>query len=275
MKTTGLPKPINDIQKEFRTLCENGGGQKGGPPRGKVQELLRHAGKSLNKLAYTEIADHLSALPNHNPWHVCFAVGMSWGHLAKLELTFTEAVADLLSDWNAADLKTACSFHLERGPQPIHDSISGAYQLFQSVKLPAELPDDLKKIGRAQERWLSPIVSLNRPKYIGSWNATAMFMVALFAQPKLADTMTEQSFMLPPGGPIFNALKLLHQTHILPEPPSGSELDESSFEPGALYVNNNMMEGLLKGMADCSMLDIHSGLYMLGTRYPLSNQWLS
>lgn len=189
MKTAGFPKPINDIQKEFRALCENGGGQKGGPPRGKVQELLRHAGKSLNKLAYDEIAEHLSALPNHNPWHVCFAVGMSWGHLAKLDLTFTEAVVNLLEDWNAADLQTACSKHLERGPQPIHDSLSGAYQLFQSVKLPSDLPDDLKKIGRAQERWLSPIVSPSRPKYIGSWNATAMFMVALFAQPKLAETM--------------------------------------------------------------------------------------
>ena len=274
MKTTGFPKPLNDAQKEFRELCEAGGGMKGGPTRTKVQLLLSKAGKSLNQFGFAEAGSHIAALPHLNPWHVCFGVGMSWGHLAKLDLTFTEAVAKLLADWNATDLQTACSFHMERGPQPIHDSLSGAYQLFQAVKLPDGLPTDLKTIGRAQERWLAPILSPARPKYIGSWNATAMFMVALFAQPALAATMKERVFMLPPGGPIYNALKLLHQTHILPEPPAGSELDDASFEPGALYLNNAIMEDLLKGMPDWGMIDVHSGLYMLGTRFTMSNQWL-
>lgn len=274
MKTTGFPKPLNDAQREFRELCEAGGGRNGGPPRTKVQQLLRAAGKSLNAFGYDEIGSHLKALPDHNPWHVCFAVGMSWGHLAKLDITFTEAAANLMSDWNSSDLQTACSYHMERGPQPIHDSLSGAYQLFQMVKLPDALPDNLKSIGRAQERWLTPILSPQRPKYIGSWNATAMFMVALFAQPTLASTMVDRSVMLPPGGPIYNALHLLHRAHMLPKPPAGSELDDQAFEPGAIYENNATMEDLLKGLPDWSMIDLHSGLYMLGTRYPLSNQWL-
>lgn len=274
MKTTGFPAPINDAQKAFRDLCEKGGGPNGGPPRGKVQALLDDAGKSLNEFAYEEIEDHLTALHDRNPWHVCFAVGLSWGHLAKLDLTFTEAAVNCLQDWNGSDLKTACSFHLERGPGPIHDSLSGGYQLFQKVKLPDELPTDLKKLGHAQQRWLSPILSPQRPKYIGSWNATAMFMVALFAQPQLAATVLDQTVMLPPGGPIFNALKLLRKAHVLPRDPSGSELDDEAFEPGSLYENNALMADLLKGHAGWSMLDLHSGLYILGTRYPLSNQWL-
>lgn len=274
MKTTGFPAPINDAQKAFRELCEKGGGPHGGPPRGKVQELLHEAGMSLNEFAYTEVAEHLSALSDHNPWHVCFAIGLSWGHLAQLDLTFTEAAVNCLAHWNATDLATACSFHLERGPQPIHDSLSGAYQLFQTVKLPDGLPDDLVKIGRAQERWLTPILSPQRPKYIGSWNATAMFMVALFAQPKLAQTMTESTFMLPPGGPIFNGLKLLRKAHVLTSDPAGSELDDEAFEPGAIYLNNNLMAGLIPGHADWSMLDVHSGIYILGTRHPMSNQWI-
>ena len=274
MKTTGFPSPINDAQKAFRELCEKGGGQNGGPPRSKVQALLREAGQSLNSFGYDEIGEHLSHLADRNPWHVCYAVGLSWGHLAKLDLTFTEAAVSTLENWNSGDLATACSFHMERGPQPIHDSLAGGHQLFEKVKLPAALPDNLKSIGRAQERWLSPIVSPDRPKYIGSWNATAMFMVALFAQPALAATMTERTVMLPPGGPIFNALKLLRKAHILPTDPAGSELDDASFEPGAIYENNALMEGLLKGGPDWSMLDVHSGLYILGTRFPHSNQWL-
>lgn len=274
MKTTGFPKPINDLQQRFRELSEAGGGPKGGPPRPAVQKLLRDGGQKLNDFAYEEIEVHLTKLSHHNPWHVCFAVGLSWGHLAKLDLTFTQAAANTLADWNATDLKTACSFHMERGPEPIHDSLSGGYQLFQKVKLSAGLPADLRSIARAQDRWLSPILSPQRPKYIGSWNATAMFMVALFAQPQLAATMRERIVMLPPGGPIFAALKLLHQAHVLTKPPAGSALDDESFEPGALYENNATMEELLKGLPDWSMLDVHSGLYLLGTRYPHSNQWL-
>lgn len=275
MKTTGFPTPINDAQKAFRELCEKGGGPNSGPPRGKVQALLDDAGKSLNRLAYDEIGEHLDALADRNPWHVCFAVGLAWGHLAKLDLTFTEAAVNTLENWNSSDLATACSYHMERGPDPIHHSLSGAYQLFQRVRLPEKLPDDLTRIGRSQERWLAPILSPDRPKYIGSWNATAMFMVALFAQPALAATMTDRVFMLPPGGPIFAALKLLHRAHVLSRPPAGSDLDDEAFEPGSIYENNALMEELLKGHQGWSMLDVHSGLYMLGTRYPLSNQWLN
>lgn len=96
MKTTGFPSPINDAQKAFRELCEKGGGQGGGPPRGKVQALLDDAGKKLNAFAYDEIGEHLTTLSDRNPWHVCFAVGLSWGHLAKLDLTFTESAVNTL-----------------------------------------------------------------------------------------------------------------------------------------------------------------------------------
>jgi hypothetical protein len=87
--------------------------------------------------------------------------------------------------------------------------------------------------------------------------------------------MRERTVMLPPGGPIFAALGLLHQAHVLAKPPAGSALDDESFEPGALYENNATMEELIKGLSDWSMLDVHSGLYLLGTRYPHSNQWLT
>lgn len=273
MKTTGFSKAVNGTQEEFLTLCELGGGTGGGPAHSKVQQLLRASGKKLNDFAYNEVAEQMAALPGKNLWHICFAIGMSWGHLARLDLTFTEAATNLLEDWNDDDLKVARQFHYERGPEPIEQSLRGGAILFSKVKLPDGLPNTVKGIARAQERWLSPIVSSDRPKYIGAWNATAMFMAAMFAQPDLAMTYRELSVMLPPGGPIFGALKLLHQVHILHQGPDGSALDEEAFEPGVIYSNNGLFVDLLKGLNDCSLIYIHSGLYMLGTRLPESKAW--
>jgi hypothetical protein len=221
------------------------------------------------------MAEHLGAYPDANPWHVCFAVGLCWGHLAKLDVDFTGAVVNLLADWNDEDLATARSFHLERGPDPIEQSLRGAHMLFGRVTLPSTLPSTLRQMSMAQERWLSPILTgSNRPRYIGSWNATAMFMTALFARPELAAEQVEPPPVLPPGGPIFGGLKILHQVGTLSRPPAGSELDDQAFEPGALYENNALLADLRRGRDDWSLVDVHSGVYMLGTRHPQSNTWL-
>ncbi|HTU34295.1 MAG TPA: hypothetical protein VMF66_10875 [Candidatus Acidoferrum sp.] len=273
MKIDGLPKPINATQEEFLNLCKLGGGSNGGPARSKVQQLLRARGQKLNERAYDEVAIQMEEFASRNPWHVCFAIGMSWGRLAKLELAFTAAAVNLIEEWNDGDLKIARAFHFERGPEPIEHSLRGAHILFSKVTLPSKLPNTFDGLRRAQDRWLSPILSPERPRYIGSWNATAMFMAALFAQPDLAKAYRDLSVMLPPGGPIFAALKVLHQVHILSKPPDGSALDDEAFEPGVIYSNNALFEELLKGLADCSLIDLHSGLYMLGTRLPESKQW--
>ena len=268
-----INNPINDCQREFNRLCELGGGLGGGPARTKVRDVLRASGQRLNGLAYREIAEHLAAYPNANPWYVCFAVGLSWGHLAKLHIDFTGAAISVLESLNGSDLADAKTFALERGPVPIENSLIGAHTLFGRVKLPATLPDSLERLGRAQERWLTPILSPERPRYIGSWNATAMFMTALFAQPDLAKTCKNQPPTLPPGGPIHRGLQLLHQAKILSRPPAGSELDDAAFEPGAIYENNALLADIHCGHADWSLIDVHSGVYMLGTRHPHSDTW--
>jgi hypothetical protein len=221
------------------------------------------------------MASHMAAFPTANPWHICFAVGLSWGHLARLDLAFTEAVCNVLTSWSVAEFRRAQSFHLERGPDPIAQSLTGARALFAKVILPAALPADLKQLERAQERWLSPILSpVDRPPYIGAWNATAMFMIALFAQPALAATHITPPPMLPPGGPIHNGLSLLHRAGVLSRPPAGSELDDASFEPGAIYENNGLLAEICKQLPDWSLIDAHSGVYMLGTRHPHSGTWI-
>ncbi len=271
-----ISKPINSLQEDFNVLCDKGGGRGGGPARSPVQDLLHHGSKSLNATAYQETQEHLEQFSDRNPWHVCFAVGLSWGHLAKLDLDFTDAATLVLSDLDGAALADAKKFHLERGATPIEQSLISGYQMFQDVRLPSALPDSLTSYGRAQERWLSPLLSPTSEKrrYMGAWNATAMFMVGIFSNPKLGRQLLDQTVLLPPSGAIHRALAILHHAHILSAPPSGTELDDQSFEPGALYVNNALMAGLLKGHDDWSMVDLHTGLYLLGTRFPVSSKWV-
>jgi hypothetical protein len=220
-----LPKAINDTQRVFAQLCEKGGGIKGGPARTKVLELIIDSGKSLNTFAYAEMEQALKDNPNANPWHVCFAVGLCWGHLAVLSPDFIRAAVNFIETGSMSSLHSASGFHYERGPDPISQSLRGGRVLFAKVVLPQTLPETLKGIGRAQERWLTPIISPERPKYIGSWNATAMFMTALFAQPSLTAGLVTPEVMLPPGGPIYAGLSLLHKTHVLAKAPTCSARD--------------------------------------------------
>ncbi|AMB44177.1 hypothetical protein [Methylobacterium sp. AMS5] len=274
MDTKGFPRPVNETQREFLRLCEAGGGARGAAPRGKVLELLRASGKSLNLLAHREAQAHLAAYPSANPWHVCFAIGLSWGHLARLDVNFTGAVAGVLGHWNDGDLAAAKTFHMERGPTPIEQSLRGAHNLFGRVLLPDALPTTLDRLATAQQRWFAPILTgPDRPRYIGSWNATAMFMVALFAQPGLAASQVEPKPMLPPGGPIFRGLQMLHKAGVLRNGPASTELDDQAFEPGALYVNNSLLQELCAGLPSWGLIDAHSGVYMLGTRHPQSDSW--
>lgn len=275
MAKFSLPKPLNHTQRVFAELCAKGGGIKGGPARTRVQELLKESGQQLNKLAKEEIEHALEICSDRNPWHVCFAVGVAWGHLAILNDDYLVAAVNCLENLHDHDLKIARSYHFERGALPVEQSLKGGYQILSTIAFPEALPSSLKGMRTAQERLLGRILSKDRPKYIGAWNATAMFMVAFMSNDALKSAMTTAEVILPPGGPIHAALSILHQTHVLPKKPEGSELDDESFEPGAIHANTGLMEDLAKGCAGWDLLDVHSGLYLLGTRYPDSDKWLT
>lgn len=269
-----IKEPVNDAQKAFNLLCEKAGGTGGGPSQTAVLDLLKDSGQALNRFAISQVASHLSALPEANPWHVCFAIGLSWGHLAKLDIAFTEAATIALRDGTRENLQRAGAFHLERGPQPIIDSLTSGRTLFSTVLLPDSLPSNISRLDHAQQRWLTPIISPNRPRYMGAWNATAMFMVALFAQPELAQTHKGPQLMLPPGGPIHAGLSLMHRVKLITRPPVGSDLDDAAFEPGAIYENNALLHELCAKLSGWGLIDVHSGVYMLGTRHPQSKDWV-
>ena len=266
---------MNEIQQRFAELCKKGGGPRGGPARGRVQDLLKDGGERLNRLAFDETREALEDNRGSDPWHVCFAVGLAWGHLAQLEKAFISQAVEYLRSGDALQLDEASKFCLERGPEPLRASLAGAKILFETVRLPTELPDSLDQIDRAQQRWLGKITGPQRPRYIGSWNATAMFMVASFAQPKLAQTMRRNDFMLPPGGPITVALAKLHRVHTISSRPAGGDMDDDGWEPGVLYENNALMAELIPGPTNLNMIDLHSGLYLLGTNHPQADSWIS
>jgi len=265
----------NEIQRRYAELCAAGGGQRGGPVRGKVQALLKEGGERLNRLAFEETADALAHNAYASPWRVAFAVGLAWGHLAVLDEEFLAQAVRYLETDDALALDAASRFHVERGPEPLRASLASARFLFESVRLPKDFPPTLAGIKSAQDRWLSPLVGPHRPRYIASWNATAMFMVAAFAQPSLAATMKGADFVLPPGGPITVALARLHRDHLLSRAPSGGQLDDEGWEPGVLFENNALMAELIAGPHDLNMIDLHSGLYLLGTNHPQADQWIA
>jgi hypothetical protein len=269
MKPVGLPLK-NKIQHRFKELCENGGG----PLRGKVQALLKEAGTSLNEFGFEETALHLDKFSDRNPWHVCFAVSLAWGHLAQLKIEMTEAVVEFLESHDGLWLDEAAKYCMERGPDAIRRPLANAYQVFETTRLPANLPTTLKGMKSAEDRWLGKVLGPPRVPYIGSWNSTAMFMVALFAQPELGRSMKEVEVILPPGGPIFTALKVLHSVKLLPHGPDGNDMDDGGWEPGVLFNNNDLMQQLIAGPHDLNMIDLHSGLYMLGTKYAFADQWV-
>lgn len=270
-----ISKPVNEVQVRWNDLCSKGGGRSGGPPRGKVQELLHWGGATLNNMAHNEITQNLAEFPNRDPWKICFALGLGWGHLAKIDIDFTDAATTVLDTLDASAMRDACAFHLERGKEPIRQSLEGGYTMFQKGLLPPQLPQTLARYRRAQERWLGPLLSTTgvRPRYIGSWNATAMFMVGIFSNKFLWNELRDCEVMLPPGGPIYNGLRLLHEAHITSQRPAGTDLDDAGFEPGAIYENNGLMKELIAGR-NWSLIDIHTGLYMLGTRDPRSENWI-
>jgi hypothetical protein len=268
-----ISSPVNDTQRRFNVLCARGGGQRGGPPLTSIQNLLHDSGAQLTLLLHRDITSTLSNFPGSNPWHVCFVLGICWGRLARLDPEFVAAALRLIDNWNDSDLRTARQFHYERGPEPIDHSLMGGHLLFQRVVLPPALPNDLNQCRRAQERWLARIISPERPRYIGSWNATAMFMAAVASDVQLFMQLTTPVVMLPPGGPVFNALSILHRVHILSSRPSGNELDDEAFEPGAIYENNALFQEIHRGHDGWNLLDVHSGLYMLGTHLAESDTW--
>jgi hypothetical protein len=270
-----ISNPTNNAQKEFNKLCALGGGVRGGPARTRVQEILRSYGTRLNQLAHEETRNAFTNHPDANPWHVCFAMGMVWGHFAQLTPAFISAAIRLMENWNDADLTVAKAYPLQKGADPIEHSLRGAHILFQKVVLPDRLPDSLTGIARAQDRWLGRILGPDRPYFFGGWNATAMFMVALFAQPGLAASHRSPPPVLPPCGPIYTGLQYLHRAGILARQPSGSELDDDGAEPGVIYENNALLAEVLMGCTDWSMIDAHSGVYMLGTKHPHADSWLA
>ena len=266
-----IAKPINSTQLEFNMLCDKGGGSKSGPLPHKVKALLARSGKALNEIARSQAAEHMMEYADRNPWHVCYALAMNWGHLAQRDLAFTGAAVGLLVDWNDTDRKLASKFRTNRGQAAVENSLLGAYEVFNNVTLPKTLPDTLPAMQDAQERWLKYIVA-KRPKYIGSWNAVALFMVALFLRKPLADAMDKPSVLLPPGGPIAKGIATLVNAHVLTSGPSATD-DDDGLNLSAIFVDNAIFYQLKLGIADWNVLDVHSGLYMLGTGLPESDTW--
>ena len=265
-----ISSPLNECQRQFNELCKKGGGRKGGPARTKVQQLVRDEGKLLNQSAYDEVSHALTVASASNPWHVLFAIGLCWGEMARYSDKYLLAAVAAIASWNDMDRAEATKHYTQKGHELLEGSLRSASVVFEKLGTTlSAIPETIEEHNKLQGRWFTRLNALN-PSYIGPWNATALFMVALFARPKLAQTMKTLGPVLPSGGPISRALNLLYQVGVTNHPAQALEDDVRLSALAGATADNGTMQELIVGMSDCSMVDMHSGLYMLGSRDPRS-----
>jgi hypothetical protein len=137
--------------------------------------------------------------------------------------------------------------------------------MFERVEMPEAIPNDLRGLREVQEKWLRPCTKQDRPHYIGSWNSVALFMAAMF-QNGLWRKLSDLQVILPIGGAIYGSLLQLSRDHVLLRRPARDDRLDEKFELGAITNNNGLMLELLARHHDRCTMDVHSGLYQLGTR---------
>ncbi len=254
---------VRQLQDDFNKLCERSNGR---PDKREVQKLLERAGKALNETGYEEAQATFAELTGHNPWHICFAMALVWGHLAHPRRDFVGAAVRYLDKKKDTDLAIALRAYNERGPDPIKRSLEAARTMFCLVDMPERLPETLRALGEAQQRWLTPLYGPNHPPYMGNWNATGMFKMALFQNPTLAGELRDNIVYLPPGGPFDAGLRRLRRHGLLKDSPP--ERDEASFDWLAIAASNKLLMEIHGSWDGWSLLDAHSGVYMLGFKLP-------
>jgi hypothetical protein len=227
----------------------------------------------LNSNAYSEVASALNTGDECNPWHVFFALGLCWGEMARYSDRYLLAAVGAISSWNDADRGEATKHCTQKGHELLEGSLRSASVVFDQIGTAlSTIPETLEEHNKLQGRWFRRLNALN-PSYIGPWNATALFMVALFARPTLAKTMRTLGPILPSGGPISRALNLLYQVGVTNHGAQSLEDDVRFSALAGATADNGTMQELIVGMGDCSMVDMHSGLYMLGSRDPRSDSY--
>lgn len=87
--------------------------------------------------------------------------------------------------------------------------------------------------------------------------------------------MTHVRPRLPISAPIREGLKVMRDFGLTARSPSSALVDWDAFEPAELYQDNDILEevGRAGGVAD--LLELHSGLFLLGTEDRLSSRWIT
>lgn len=262
-----IRKPINPTQHEYNELCRKGGGIKSGPARSRVLALLQASGAKINEGAHAELKSHLDAVGPGNPWYVFYALGLSWGHIAKHSEEFTAAAAAYLDHGAPSDLARAQEFYTERGREPIKNSLESGRILLQAATfIPVGVPSEIGQLADIQRKWNPLCFGPRKIPWIGKWNGTSMFLVALLSSPALWKMLKDGTVLLPSGGPISTGLELMHAAHLISARPDRLEPENNQDKLGSLSLDNGLMWELHKGLPSSNMVDIHSGLYELGTR---------
>lgn len=262
-----ISKPLNRIQRDWNALVHDASAENRKIGRSELHRLLITKSRPHTDFAINEMQSQLGELHKYNPWHVLYALGLAWGHFASLDIGFTSEAVEAIATGSPTATAAACKYHLERGPDGIERSLRGARQLFALVPPPATIPDNIRSLARLQQRFYGPSLRAEtRPYGVGGWNATALILMALFARPDLADQLKSSDILMPPSGTISAALALLHRASLVSQRPLET-LSEDAFDAAATAANTVLMVEVVSGLTSGSIVEVHNGLWLLGTRF--------
>ena len=252
----------NKWKQRYNELC----GTSGKPPRSHVVELLCEAGRWFNEdVLETEVQATFEEFNSSNPWHLSFVVGVAWGQYAKKKTSFYEPALKWLSGRDENALSQAKTENKRSEADALGQCLRSGFRIFETMNLPDTIPTSLDELQQLQLKWIDRVPKLGLPQ-IGDWNFSALFMVMLFDESSRWKQLMDTTILLPLGGPVGNFLHTLVADDVIDEGPWSKRAVEEKIDPGKLFLCQKVMEDLLGGREDRSLVDIHSGLYVMGAK---------
>lgn len=264
---------FNMLQTEFATLVDRSGDNREILVEG-LAPLLLDAGGDLNANGARQLQEYLTGIPFEDLHIGWFVAGIAWGRDAEDSREFVLSAVQAIKSSKPKDHKRAMRFALAGRHRRLENLLRAGRQIVLQERHPCPI-SAIEELNEYQQRLFKALQLLPDVQGIGNWNLGAMFFCAALSDPQWRVEMNKARPRLPMSAPIFHSMEQLYSLRVLSRQPNYNPWrPKDSSYPEALYSNNALLEELCQKLGTSRILDIHSGLYLLGTRNVDANSWL-